>query len=45
MEKSTLMQSKGVPEGILSENRKGTLSEDVINVLLNFEIKEVYVHL
>lgn len=39
------MQSKGVSEGILSEKRKGTLSEDVINVLLNFEIKEVYVHL
>ncbi|XP_031443891.1 vacuolar protein sorting-associated protein 13C [Phasianus colchicus] len=45
MEKSTLMQSKGVPEGILSEKRKGTLSEDVINVLLNFEIKEVVITL
>lgn len=45
MEKSTLMQNKGLSEEILSEKRKETLSEDVINVLLNFEIKEVYVHL
>lgn len=45
MEKSTLMQSKGVSEGILSEKRKETLNEDVINVLLNFEIKEVYIRL
>uniref|UniRef100_A0A8V0ZTK8 Vacuolar protein sorting 13 homolog C n=1 Tax=Gallus gallus TaxID=9031 RepID=A0A8V0ZTK8_CHICK len=45
MEKSTLMQSKGVSEGILSEKRKETLNEDVINVLLNFEIKEVVITL
>ncbi|XP_031411140.1 vacuolar protein sorting-associated protein 13C isoform X2 [Meleagris gallopavo] len=45
MEKSTLMQNKGLSEEILSEKRKETLSEDVINVLLNFEIKEVIITL
>ncbi|XP_021263276.1 vacuolar protein sorting-associated protein 13C [Numida meleagris] len=44
-EKSILMQNKSVSEGTLSEKRKGTLNEDVINVLLNFEIKEVVITL
>lgn len=35
------MQDKSVPEGMLSEKGKRTLNEDVINMLLNFEIKEV----
>ncbi|XP_015727754.1 vacuolar protein sorting-associated protein 13C isoform X2 [Coturnix japonica] len=45
MEQSALMQSMGVSEEVLSEKRKETLNEDVINVLLNFEIKEVVVTL
>lgn len=45
MEKLVLMQDKSVPEGMLSEKRKRTLNEDVINMLLNFEIKEVCIHL
>lgn len=45
MEKLVLMQDKSVPEGMLSEKRKRTLNEDVINILLNFEIKEVCIHL
>lgn len=45
MEKLVLMQDKCVPEGMLSEKRKRTLNEDVINMLLNFEIKEVCIHL
>ncbi|XP_064013497.1 intermembrane lipid transfer protein VPS13C isoform X2 [Pogoniulus pusillus] len=44
MEKLLLMQEKGVPEGMLSE-KKTTLNEDVINMLLNFEIKEVVITL
>ncbi|KFP74234.1 Vacuolar protein sorting-associated protein 13C, partial [Acanthisitta chloris] len=44
-ERSVLAQDKCVPEGILSEKRKKPLSEDVINMLLNFEIKEVSVTL
>ncbi|XP_065589593.1 intermembrane lipid transfer protein VPS13C [Cyrtonyx montezumae] len=45
MEKLILMQNKSVSEGIPSEKRKGALNEDVINVLLNFEIKEVVITL
>ncbi|XP_014800036.1 PREDICTED: vacuolar protein sorting-associated protein 13C isoform X3 [Calidris pugnax] len=45
MEKLFLTQDKSDPEGMLSEKRKGTLSEDVINMLLNFEIKEVVITL
>lgn len=45
MEKPALMQDKSVPEGMLSEKKKRTLSEDVVNMLLNFEIKEVCIHL
>ncbi|KFZ60287.1 Vacuolar protein sorting-associated protein 13C, partial [Podiceps cristatus] len=41
MEKSVLMQDKSVPEGMVSEKRKITFNEDGINMLLNFEIKEV----
>ncbi|XP_064373577.1 intermembrane lipid transfer protein VPS13C isoform X2 [Dromaius novaehollandiae] len=44
MEKSVLTQDKSVPEEV-SEKKKGTLNEDVINVLLNFEIKEVVITL
>ncbi|RMB94467.1 hypothetical protein DUI87_29278 [Hirundo rustica rustica] len=40
LERSVLIQDKSVPEGMLSEKRKITLNEDVINMLLNFEIKE-----
>ncbi|KAM9640422.1 intermembrane lipid transfer protein VPS13C isoform 2-T2 [Morphnus guianensis] len=45
MEKLVLTQDKSVPEGMLSEKRKRTLNEDVINMLLNFEIKEVVITL
>ncbi|KFO96709.1 Vacuolar protein sorting-associated protein 13C, partial [Calypte anna] len=45
MEKSVLTQSKSVPEGTISEKRKRILTEDVINMLLNFEIKEVVITL
>ncbi|XP_047937223.2 intermembrane lipid transfer protein VPS13C isoform X1 [Anser cygnoides] len=44
MEKSVLTQDKSVP-GVLSEKRKGALNEDAINMLLNFEIKEVVITL
>ncbi|XP_032555500.1 vacuolar protein sorting-associated protein 13C isoform X1 [Chiroxiphia lanceolata] len=45
MERSVLVQGKSGPEGMLSEKRKEPLNEDVINVLLNFEIKEVVITL
>ncbi|XP_040456276.1 vacuolar protein sorting-associated protein 13C isoform X2 [Falco naumanni] len=45
MEKSVLAQDKCVPEGMLPEKRKTPLNEDVINMLLNFEIKEVVITL
>ncbi|NWW74640.1 VP13C protein, partial [Climacteris rufus] len=45
LERLVLMQDKSVPEGMLSEKRKVTLNEDVINMLLNFEIKEVVITL
>ncbi|NXQ30935.1 VP13C protein, partial [Alaudala cheleensis] len=46
LERSVLVQDKSVPEGMLSEKRKiTTLNEDVINMLLNFEIKEVVITL
>lgn len=45
LERSVLIQDKSVSEGMLSEKRKITLNEDVINMLLNFEIKEVCIHL
>lgn len=45
MEKSVLRWDTSVKEVILSEKRKRMLNEDVINMLLNFEIKEVYIHL
>lgn len=45
LERSVLIQDKSVPEGMLSEKRKITVNEDVINMLLNFEIKEVCIHL
>lgn len=45
LERSVLTQDKSVSEGMLSEKRKITLNEDVINMLLNFEIKEVCIHL
>ncbi|KAM6058763.1 intermembrane lipid transfer protein VPS13C isoform 2-T2 [Chlamydotis macqueenii] len=46
MEKSILTQDKNVPAaGMLTEKRKATLNEDAINMLLNFEIKEVVVTL
>uniref|UniRef100_A0A672UTQ7 Vacuolar protein sorting 13 homolog C n=1 Tax=Strigops habroptila TaxID=2489341 RepID=A0A672UTQ7_STRHB len=45
MEKSVLTQDKSVPEGMLPEKRKRTLNEDVVNMLLNFEIKEVVITL
>lgn len=45
MEKSVLTQDKSIPEGVLSNKRKGALNEDVINMLLNFEIKEVRTYL
>ncbi|XP_051484024.1 intermembrane lipid transfer protein VPS13C isoform X2 [Apus apus] len=45
MEKSVLTQDKSVSEGMLSEKRKGVLNEDIINMLLNFEIKEVVITL
>uniref|UniRef100_A0A8C3CWI1 Vacuolar protein sorting 13 homolog C n=1 Tax=Cairina moschata TaxID=8855 RepID=A0A8C3CWI1_CAIMO len=45
MEKSVLTQDKSIPEGVLSNKRKGALNEDVINMLLNFEIKEVVITL
>uniref|UniRef100_A0A8C3RCT7 Vacuolar protein sorting 13 homolog C n=1 Tax=Cyanoderma ruficeps TaxID=181631 RepID=A0A8C3RCT7_9PASS len=45
LERSVLIQDKSVPEGMLSEKRKITGNEDVINMLLNFEIKEVVVTL
>lgn len=44
LERSVLIQDKSVPEGMLSEKRKITGNEDVINMLLNFEIKEVCIH-
>uniref|UniRef100_A0A8D0L113 Vacuolar protein sorting 13 homolog C n=1 Tax=Strix occidentalis caurina TaxID=311401 RepID=A0A8D0L113_STROC len=44
-EKSVLTQDKSVPEGMLSEKKKKTLNDDVINMLLNFEIKEVVITL
>ncbi|NXK87404.1 VP13C protein, partial [Formicarius rufipectus] len=45
VERSVLVQDKNVPEGMLPEKRKEPLNEDVINVLLNFEIKEVVITL
>uniref|UniRef100_A0A8C3EP99 Vacuolar protein sorting 13 homolog C n=1 Tax=Corvus moneduloides TaxID=1196302 RepID=A0A8C3EP99_CORMO len=45
LERSVLIQDQSVPEGMLSEKRKITLNEDVINMLLNFEIKEVVITL
>ncbi|KFP20127.1 Vacuolar protein sorting-associated protein 13C, partial [Egretta garzetta] len=45
MEKMVLTRDKSVPEGMLSEKEKRTLNEDVINMLLNFEIKEVVITL
>ncbi|KAM7010642.1 intermembrane lipid transfer protein VPS13C [Passerculus sandwichensis] len=45
VERSVLIQDKSVSEGLLSEKRKITLNEDVINMLLNFEIKEVVITL
>jgi len=45
MEKSLLVQDKNAAEGVLPGKRKRTLNEDVINMLLNFVIKEVYIHL
>lgn len=45
MEKSVLTQDKSVPEGMLPEKTERTLNEDVVNMLLNFEIKEVRIHL
>lgn len=45
LERSVLVPDQSVPEGVLSEKRKITLNEDVINMLLNFEIKEVCIHL
>ncbi|XP_010138739.1 PREDICTED: vacuolar protein sorting-associated protein 13C, partial [Buceros rhinoceros silvestris] len=45
MEKPVLMQDKSVSEGMLSDKKKRTLSEDVVNMLLNFEIKEVVITL
>ncbi|XP_055662929.1 intermembrane lipid transfer protein VPS13C isoform X2 [Falco peregrinus] len=45
MEKSVLAQDKCVAEGMLPEKRKTPLNEDVINMLLNFEIKEVVITL
>ncbi|XP_032846095.2 vacuolar protein sorting-associated protein 13C isoform X3 [Tyto alba] len=45
MEKSVLTQDKSVPEGVLSEKKKRTLNDEVINMLLNFEIKEVVITL
>ncbi|KGL81364.1 Vacuolar protein sorting-associated protein 13C, partial [Tinamus guttatus] len=44
IEKSILTQDKSVPEE-MSEKRKGTLSDEAINMLLNFEIKEVVITL
>ncbi|KAF4791630.1 vacuolar protein sorting 13 C [Turdus rufiventris] len=40
LERLVLIQDKSVPEGMLSEKGRTTLNEDVINMLLNFEIKE-----
>uniref|UniRef100_A0A8U8C327 Uncharacterized protein n=1 Tax=Geospiza parvula TaxID=87175 RepID=A0A8U8C327_GEOPR len=45
LERSVLIQDKSVSEGMLSEKRQITLNEDVINMLLNFEIKEVVITL
>ncbi|XP_071298117.1 intermembrane lipid transfer protein VPS13C isoform X1 [Agelaius tricolor] len=45
LERSVLTQDKSVSEGMLSEKRKTTSNEDVINMLLNFEIKEVVITL
>ncbi|XP_062482305.1 intermembrane lipid transfer protein VPS13C isoform X1 [Pezoporus occidentalis] len=45
VEKSVLTQDKSVPEGMLPEKTKRTLNEDVVNMLLNFEIKEVAITL
>ncbi|KAM6308390.1 intermembrane lipid transfer protein VPS13C isoform 2-T2 [Aegotheles albertisi] len=45
MEKLVLTQERSVSEGMLSEKRKRVLNEDVINMLLNFEIKEVAITL
>lgn len=45
LERLVLIQDKSVPEGMLSEKGRTTLNEDVINMLLNFEIKEVCIHL
>ncbi|OWK58884.1 intermembrane lipid transfer protein VPS13C isoform X1 [Lonchura striata] len=45
LERSVLIQDKNVSEGILSEKRKIMLNEDVTNMLLNFEIKEVVITL
>ncbi|XP_010080144.1 PREDICTED: vacuolar protein sorting-associated protein 13C, partial [Pterocles gutturalis] len=44
-EKSVLVQDKSVPERMLLEKRKRTLNEDVINMLLNFEIRKVVITL
>ncbi|NWH59236.1 VP13C protein, partial [Geococcyx californianus] len=44
-EKSVLTQDKSVLEGMLSEKTKKPFNEDVINMLLNFEIKEVVITL
>ncbi|XP_069723155.1 intermembrane lipid transfer protein VPS13C isoform X2 [Phaenicophaeus curvirostris] len=45
MEKSVLTQYKSVSEGMLSEKTKKPLNGDLINMLLNFEIKEVVITL
>ncbi|XP_008938924.1 PREDICTED: vacuolar protein sorting-associated protein 13C, partial [Merops nubicus] len=45
MEKPILTQHKSVPERIVSEKKKRTLNDNVINMLLNFEIKEVVITL
>ncbi|XP_075288131.1 intermembrane lipid transfer protein VPS13C isoform X2 [Opisthocomus hoazin] len=45
MEKSLLVQDKNAAEGVLPGKRKRTLNEDVINMLLNFVIKEVVITL
>ncbi|NWI85207.1 VP13C protein, partial [Pitta sordida] len=45
LERSVSVQGESVPEGMLPEKRKEPLNEDIINVLLNFEIKEVVVTL
>ncbi|NXU49115.1 VP13C protein, partial [Turnix velox] len=45
MEKSFVTQYESIPEGALADKRKATLNADIINILLNFEIKEVVITL